>query len=716
MATGFPTYTVELELTAGVWTDITTQVVGDSIEITIGKDSPNGDIQPGVLDLVLDNADGSWTPDNPLSASYPNFIEGKRIRVVLNKGTPAGYSTGSYGTGPYAGTLTQSARFVGRIVLIEPDFPDDPTQSQTRVQAVDALGDLSRNVMPPSLLPLLQAEHATWDFAGLQAICYWPLRGGYRYQDTVTGAINLTVHQPTAGGALQWEADSSFPIASDQAVSMTSGVGLTFTPRPPQAPAGGSWLAGIGVVVLLNAGSSGAFLAMLDSKPGSPTVGGISAEWDGVGTISLKTYTAGVATTVATVPAAPGWHVVSYDINPNNFYVDGQTYTPTGSNSATLTSVYLGGQIDISARDLFGSQGNLLTAHSYLLSVGQSLATVIANTATQAGAAAMGSTVGWTTAVTGVTATPPATDGRSAVDVISDIANSQSGLAYVAYSLTDPQPVTLVANVDNRTAAVALTLDAQDDLSGGPTLDRNVLEKVAAATAKNSTDAVTVTDASLANRYGSATAEIQTVLASLNALAAVASDQIAQSKSSKLRLSQVTFDLATAANDLYSNWFGLAPGERVRVTNLPSAYFGVTQIDGYVLGWKERPRLDGYEVTLNLQPADAPAQARYDDTVYGRFAWGDGKATVTGGTAIASTAPGTLIITTPTGPCLTTSAGAYPMQLDWNGECVTIGAAPASSSSPQTVTITARGVNGTVARNHSAGEPIEIWRAARFAL
>lgn len=712
MATGFPTYTVELELTAGVWTDITTQVVGDSIEITVSKDSPNGDIQPGVLDLVLDNTTGAWTPDNPLSAYYPNVVEGKRIRVVLNKGTPAGYSTGSYGTGPYAGTLTQSARFVGRIVLWEPDFPDDPTQSQTRVQAVDALGDLARHPMPMALLAPIYTDYAASGEIGqpFQDYWYWPLRAGFRYIDAITGAGSLSVWQPTTGGELQWDSDSSFPLGGEPCVSFTPGVGLRFNIGTRQGPL----YSGIGVAVRLEAGPAGMFIAATDKQTTAADVSGWSMWWDGAGTISYREYVAGTPTTLASAPAAPGWHVVSFD--STQLVVDGmQTSVTTTLGSAPGEIVTLGGVLTMSARDLFITQ-DIVTPHTYLAAIGQSLSTVTQNVAKQAGIDGLNASLGWSSAVTDVAAVPPVTEGRTAIDVIGDLANSQSGLAYVAYSLTDPQPIILVANRDNRDTVVDLTLDAEDDLMGGPTLERNVYDKVASATAKNAIDSVTVSDSTLTGIYGTSTAEKQSVLADQNQLAASASDLIAQSKSSRLRLSQVTFDLVTARNDLYSNWFGLAPGERVRVSNLVGTYFGVTQLDGYALGWKERPRIDGYEVTLNLQPADAPASAKYDDTTYGRFAWGDGAATVTGGTAIGSTGVGTLIITTPTGPCLTTSAGAYPLQLDWNGECVTITAAPASSSSPQTVTITARGQNGTVARSHTAGEPVEIWRAARYAL
>jgi hypothetical protein len=64
---------------------------------------------------------------------------------------------------------------------------------------------------------------------------------------------------------------------------------------------------------------------------------------------------------------------------------------------------------------------------------------------------------------------------------------------------------------------------------------------------------------------------------------------------------------------------------------------------------------------------------------------------------------------------LSTSAGDYPLDLDLNGERVTITSAPAGGTSPRTVTVT-RGVAPTVARAHSAGEAIDVWNAARIAL
>lgn len=711
MATGFPTSIVwELELSPGVWTDVTTDVVGTSPEIIVGKATPNTELQPGVLDLLLDNSAGAWTPDNPLSSSYPRFVEGIRIRCVVNKGTPAGYSTGAYGTGPYAGTLTQSARFVGTITLIEPDFPSEPTASLTHVQAVDALGMLARNPMPMLLQAVIYGGYvASGETGNLQSYFYWPLRNGYRYTDAVRGVGELTAYQPTTGGEIQWDADTSFPLGGEPCVSFTTGAGLRFDATPYLSPL---WN-GVGAAVRLEAGTAGYFLALTDKRTTASDVNGWVMWWDGVSTISYREYVAGASTTLTSAPAQPGWHVVSFD--PNQLVLDGVQYPVTSTLGFPPSIITLGGALNMSARDLFTSQ-DVVTPHTYLASIGQSLSTVTQNVANQAGIDGTNTTLGWSSAVTGIVAVPPVTEGRTALAVLGDLANSQSGLAYVAYSMTDPQPIILIANRDNRDTAVDLTIDAEADMIGGPTLDRNVYGKVASATGKNATDSVTVTDASLLGTYGSSTDEVQSVLADPNMLAASASDRIAQSKVSKLRLSNLSFDLVTAQNDLYSDWFGLAPGERVRAAGLPSTYFGVTYMDGYVLGWKERPRTDGYEVDLNLQPADAPAEGKFDDTGYGRFGWADGKATITGGTAIGSTGVGTIIITTTSGPTLTQNGGMYPLNLDWNGECVTITTAPVSAISPQTVTITARGVNGTVARNHAAGERVDIWNTARYAL
>jgi hypothetical protein len=45
-----------------------------------------------------------------------------------------------------------------------------------------------------------------------------------------------------------------------------------------------------------------------------------------------------------------------------------------------------------------------------------------------------------------------------------------------------------------------------------------------------------------------------------------------------------------------------------------------------------------------------------------------------------------------------------------------VSAAPASATSPQTLTITARGVAPSVARVHAAGEPVDVWLGAAWTI
>lgn len=172
-------------------------------------------------------------------------------------------------------------------------------------------------------------------------------------------------------------------------------------------------------------------------------------------------------------------------------------------------------------------------------------------------------------------------------------------------------------------------------------------------------------------------------------------------------------DLTTTSTSKVTAAMAMRQHDRIRVTNIPAALEGITQKDVYASGWKERYVASTGECTFTFDGdiADDPPEARFDDADNGRFAFGDGVATVTGGTALTTTGTGTLIITTSS--VLTTDPTMYPMDLDWLGERITVSGV-GGAVSPQTVTVTARGVAPSVARVHVAGEPIEIWHAARF--
>ena len=191
------------------------------------------------------------------------------------------------------------------------------------------------------------------------------------------------------------------------------------------------------------------------------------------------------------------------------------------------------------------------------------------------------------------------------------------------------------------------------------------------------------------------------------------------------RLERLRVDLASASNDLWAAMMALEIGDRIRVTLGTGttsadatplvAQLGVRYVDLYVVQIEERYARDVAEFILVTVPADEPVEGVWDDATRGRWA-ADGF-TISGGTAISGTGTGTVIVNVAGTSGFTTSAGEYPLQLDLNGECVTIGSAPsAPSAGLQTLTITARGVNETLARAHVAGEPVDVWLAACWTL
>lgn len=701
MAAGLPSAVlVEIEFTAGVWTDVSSLVVGDSIEIHVGRDSASSGIQPGTLDLDLDNADGRFTPDNPTSTYYPNFVEGKRVRVRVTK------------------SATTYVRFVGRITSLEADFPTEPSQSRTHLAAVDVLGDFTR-INPTTYIEALARQGTVGSTA------YYPLTDANEHIgmfDVLDVGDPLTIYDRIPGtGKIEARSDES--LGDGQAyVRLSSGKGL--------------WHAGVGLpysagtrayvyaVVKVTSSSYGEVLAVGNlRRDGIDQL--VRVRWTSTGFLT-ETYTGGtLAGTSSASAASDGWHVILLGVGniSDSLGVDALGTVSSGvafSGSPRFLSV--GGDIDMSVAQLAVStslldSGGGTPGIAEIVSPFQTRSVARYTTAlfTAIQASGLQASALWTLDPLTVSATPASWLGEDALSALSAVANSQAGYAYAIPSTSATQSVGLVNNREARPGTVSLTIDAEGDLQGGPAMVRDITARAAAATATSATRTVTATDATITDT-GAATLDVETVLANEPDLYAVASDRIARGRDSKIRPASLTIDLATASNDLYASFYALTLGERIRLSGLPATYFGVSFIDGYVEGYTERPGITGYEVTFDLSPADAPPEAKADDSTYARVPFGDGVCTVTGGTAVGTTATGTMILTFTGSDLLSTAAGDYPMDFDWNGERVTVTSAPAGGSSPRTLTITARGVAPTVARVHSAGERIDLWLGASVAL
>lgn len=699
MAAGLPTsVTTEIEFTAGVWTDVSTFVKGDSMEISVGADSAASGIQPGTLDLDLDNADGRFTPDNPTSTYYPNFIEGKRIRVNVTKGTT-------------------DQRFFGRIVALEPDFPIEPTQSVTRVSAVDMLGDLAR----------IELSTHSQDLARRQTTptVFYPLadsNGSDGFVDLFNLANRLTIRDVTAGsGGVDASSDSSLGDGQSY-VALTSGKALWHaSPGIPSSVTSGGWV--LSALVNLSFASLGTVLTISKGRyvAGVTPAHALTLELSGsIYVLKLTSYD-GSGTSTSSISSGTtgqlldGWNYIQVT-HAGALYVNNET-TTTSRTVTNVDSLQIGGDLDVSVGQVLINNGvttALLDArYEISYSVPLTLTDLLTEYALNVRSSDLDVVVQYSAASPTNTAVWPVTAGRTALDTLVAIAESLGGTAYHQYDAGPNGAVMVTSPESARPLTPAITLDAEGDLISGPTVTRDINRFTATSTATSRAGTVTVVSAS-ATGVGATDESHEVALRSEGDLAALASFFSARGSNQRSRISRLTVDLANASNNLYPTLLSgtIAPGVRLRLSGLPSTYFGVTYIDGYVAGWTERPSVNGYEVTFNLDPADAPPEAAFDDTTYSRIPWGDGVCTLT--STITSSA--TSISLTFTGTALlSTSAGDYPLDLDLNGERVTITSAPAGGTSPRTVTVT-RGVAPTVARAHSAGEPIDVWNAARIAL
>jgi hypothetical protein len=264
----------------------------------------------------------------------------------------------------------------------------------------------------------------------------------------------------------------------------------------------------------------------------------------------------------------------------------------------------------------------------------------------------------------------------------------------------------------SRPAAVALTLDASDDLDM-PSGDYQEAqeERPTRVSVSGPVGSVTLVDDAAEALLGMSLEDspIETSAGSLDVARSVAALAMGGVRA---RLAQFAVDLTLAGTDKTATAMALRVGDRIRLQGLPPEFAGLTSVDVYASGWSERYTGHRQAVfVFDTDPADDPPEGILDDAEYGDVAFGDGVATVTGGTCVGTTGTGTVIVTS-SSPA-STSAGDYPTDLDWLGERITV-TAPGGGTSPQTFTVTARGVAPSVARVHASGEAVDGWHAATF--
>lgn len=705
-----PTFTVEVEFTAGAWTDVTTEVVWQAgVRKRVGRSDWLTDARPGWLGLSFHNESGDWSPDNPLGSRFPNVVEGKQIRLKVTR------------------TPTTWTRFLGRITKISAPRLDRG-ERVVDVEALDPLGDLEART--------LRAEWAEqWAYRAKTESCEcYPLDDPSAASEfnNLTGSGTLKIAQ--AGGIGGWEVTQS----PGQGFMLPGAVTL----QPNDS--------GVGPVLAWDLGrtlGSGVLsVALKTAQTCTATSGdywlarGYDANGAGLWTLKLA-YNAGHtdlqlgderAVTAAVIAAGidgddawHGWSIYASGGNSTSWLDNTTGLNYTGLNAALTRYVVVGG--NCATWRTLGKQTNCAPGSFGALACSTSTTTDLLNYLRP-----LATTNAWfrctelverfgglTFSYSGganpsVCRTPTA--GRSILDCLLQTAGTIGGLVY--YSASAGLVYALFPDAARPiTSSLTIAMEADDHAGTPMQLLRDTDARPTRVTVSCPSGSKTAVDftAEAAGRYREDTWD--SCAGSTDAAASIAGARL--NRAVGARIPQVALDLVTATTDRYTAAMGLYPGARVTLTGLPSDVVGRTQLDTYALGWAEEYAVAGgvtqAVMVFDLQGADAPPEARLDDATYGRIALGDGVGTVTGGTAVGTTSTGTIVVTSTTGTAFTEASSQYPLDLDWHGECVRVTVDPASTASPQTLTLSHRGLNGTVARAHATGEPIDVWMAACLA-
>lgn len=177
-----------------------------------------------------------------------------------------------------------------------------------------------------------------------------------------------------------------------------------------------------------------------------------------------------------------------------------------------------------------------------------------------------------------------------------------------------------------------------------------------------------------------------------------------------MRVPAITFDFGAMGDptDLIAAWVLLSPGDRVSVLNLPPQ-MPADSLDLMFLGWSETFGPFDWKVTANCIPYEPWIVGVVEDVVLGRVD--------TAGSELATAIDAddtSLSVATTAGDVWTTYGLTFPFDVKLgNAEVVTV-TGIAGTSSPQTFTLSARGVNG-ITKSHAAGVSVSLAHPAVLA-
>lgn len=686
--------------------------------VTITRGATDWQTQPGVMSWTWDNSSGRYTSDNPLSPLYGEDLDGAFTLFRIFRGA------------------TEYIRHWGRSSVAVPqlDRPGDATSMVVPAQSVDTLGRCAGTVMRAEFVERWVAS------ARVDWVDILPVDDGADVPRALRNLGNREAVGTVVPSLLRLGSASTVQpdgIALDKAIQVEQSIGAGPVIVVTLGPAGAPYdiVIPFRTADRIKAGKSARYIAQ-----GLNALGG--EEWslrlvDNAGVTDLRFFdSAGGSGLVLGQFAEVGdaalgddqWYALEVFITGGQQQqrlvrvVDQvQVYTAisTGYLATSTRTIVLGGSL---AGLAAGAQQACTTTTYGPVAVNHS-STVghigyLSPTATEPAQtrvadyrfyAGLQPTTTQGTRSRTVALAP--TTGRTILDGLAELATTTGGVVVASRTVTQ---ALLHRDSDAvRLPAVAVTIGVETD--AGTDLPWAKVSLPSWVTAAYPGGAVLYVDPTRARIDES----VQTCAAGESDARDVASWVAHAGR--RLRLTSITVDLAGASNDLWDAMMALEIGDRVRVVlgvagSVLVNQVGWTHVDCFVTGWTERYARDVAEFDLLLTPADDPVEGAWDDADRGRWT-ADGTMTVTGGTAVGTTGTGTIVVATTGGaPTWSTSAADYPLDVDWHGERCTVTSAPGGSGSPQTLTITARGVAPSVARVHSTGEPVDIWTGAAWTI
>jgi hypothetical protein len=711
---------VEIEFTAGGWVNVTSDVIfADGVSINNrGKPTEFDEVGPSVLSINLYNNDGKYTPDNPVSPNFPNVVEDVRIRVTM---TVNGQT---------------SMRFFGYITSWEPDFYSDLSSiNKVKVTASDNLYALANYRLRPLWIEeakrqALQTSQygCIYEFNGVLGSDNFSDIGALPRPNVLNYVKNNAVIVKSVndvGSYVKSDAENLlFPgsvklVAGKTAPFYGSYIDLKLTP----GAVAHSVILKINDTSALAVGSTLTLASFWTTAAADkPIAYLIERKFSTSVTYLQITDFAGTPLAAVGINTTPDrWFQIvikqnSVDPSKTDF---GSNYKPD------VISFFDALPIDFRGIDrvfLGGRASTTVPGRGYDCTDSEFAAYSTLNVSSWSGPSFA------TPRVAGDTATFSVERYQQFAGFTGTVSGSDSGR--VLYSdVTDSDSLAICQKITKsigsmywarpdgsfnhrfsnsiRSNTVSFQVDlGYDDANTDLTLTRTVDTTPTKVTVEAPFGFTTLADpAARVNR------EINLSTFNDNSASAYAVAGKELSRSRSLRVSSVVIDLVTGnnANALTLPLFTMYPGTRFLLNNLNPTIFGYTQSEYFVVGWSEFYSPTQVTFNVDTEPADNPVTGEFDSATYSRM--GTATMTATGGTALTGTNVGTLILNSGGSLPLTVDPTMYPLDLDVGGERVTITSPPASAVSPQTVTVTARGVTPTVPFAHIAGTAVDLWRS-----